>query len=256
MRLFRMVIADDYFLVLLQCTPLYTSDCYTSYIIVIVYRRHKHLERRVGISLGCGNVVDDRLKQRLKVRSFYFRRVGRGPVPSRAEKHGRIQLVVGRVEVYHELQHFVDDFRDAPVWPVDLVYNDNNPVAHFHRARQDKPRLGKRAFSGVDQEDNSVDHLQYALHFSAEIGVSWRIHDIYFDIAILHGRIFGQNSNSALTFQLVRIQSALLHDLVFTVYTALFEHLVYQRRFTVVDVSDNGDVPDISNLQSIASLAL
>ena len=70
-----------------------------------------------------------------------------------------------------------------------------------------------------------------------------RIDNIDLDTLIVNGRILGKNGDAALALESARVHDALLDDLVFAEGARLFEHLIDQRRLTVVDVGDDRNVP-------------
>ena len=58
----------------------------------------------------------------------------------------------------------------------------------------------------------------------------------------MNGGVFGANGDSALPFERAAVHYAVLDDLIFAEGSALFEHLVDERRLAVVDVRDNRNV--------------
>ena len=68
------------------------------------------------------------------------------------------------------------------------------------------------------------------------------VHDVDLGGVVMHGGVFGQNSNAALAFQVVIVHHALFHNLVIPVYAALFEQLVHQGGFAMVNMSNDGNV--------------
>ena len=60
----------------------------------------------------------------------------------------------------------------------------------------------------------------------------------------MYGGIFRQNGDAALALQIAGVHHAVRHDLIFAVHAALLEHLIDQRRFAVVNVRNDGDVPN------------
>ena len=109
---------------------------------------------------------------------------------------------------------------------------------------QDEAGLRHRALGGVHQQNNAVDHLQNPFHLAAEVGMTRGIDDIDFIVFILNGCIFGKNSNAAFPLQVTGVHNAVNHCLIFTVNAALFQHLVDQSGFAVVNVGDNCNISD------------
>src|SRR5699024_5644955 len=107
-----------------------------------------------------------------------------------AEEHGGIELLVRAAEVHEQLQHLVHDLKYALVGAVYLVEDDDDPVAELKRLGEHEARLGHRPLGGVHEQDDAVDHLEYALDLAAEVGVARGIDDVYFGVAIAHGGVF------------------------------------------------------------------
>ena len=53
---------------------------------------------------------------------------------------------------------------------------------------QHEAGLRQRAFGGVDQQHDAVDHRQRALHLAAEVGVAGRVDDVDLDAAVVDRR--------------------------------------------------------------------
>jgi hypothetical protein len=84
-----------------------------------------------------------------------------------------------------------------------------------------------------------------AFHFAAEIGVAGGIDQIDFYIAIHQRDVFGEDGDSPLTLQIVGVENAIALQLAGAILPALAEHGVDQGGFTVVDVSDDGDITNV-----------
>ena len=59
---------------------------------------------------------------------------------------------------------------------------------------------------------------------------------------VKHGRVLGENRDSALAFQIVRVHHAFGDRLVVAEGAALAQHGVNQRGLAVVDVGDDSDI--------------
>ena len=136
----------------------------------------------------------------------------------------------------------------ALVGAVDLVDDDDDAVAQLQRAGEDESGLGHGALGGVDKQDDAVDHFEDALDLAAEVCVSRGVDDVYLGIAVLHGGVFRHDGDAALTLEVVGVHNALHDLLIFTVNAALLEHLVDQRGLAVVNVGDNGNIPELFHL--------
>src|SRR6185437_11596772 len=84
-----------------------------------------------------------------------------------------------------------------------------------------------------------------ALHLAAEIGVAGRIHDIDAHVPPLDAGALGEDGDAPLALQVVGIHGALVHVLVLAHGASLFEELIHERGLAMVNMGDDGDVPDI-----------
>jgi hypothetical protein len=105
--------------------------------------------------------------------------------------------------------------------------------------------LRHRPVERVDDEQHAIDHPQDALDLPAEVGVPWSVDDVDLRPAPAHRRVLRQDGDAPLALERVGVHHALLHDLVLAKGARLSQHLVDERRLAVVDVRDDGDVPDL-----------
>ena len=105
--------------------------------------------------------------------------------------------------------------------------------------------MRKRAFAGIDQEDDAINHAQGAFHFATEITVAGSVDDVDFGVVEKKSGILGENRDAALAFEVVGIHYAFDNFLIGAENAALPEHGVDQSGFAVVNVGDDGDVANI-----------
>ncbi len=74
--------------------------------------------------------------------------------------------------------------------------------------------LRQRAFGGVDEEDDAVDHLEGALDLAAEVGVAGGVDDVDLGVVVVEGGVLGQDGDAALFFEVVGVHDALGDGLV------------------------------------------
>ena len=129
---------------------------------------------------------------------------------------------------------------DALVGAVDLVDDDDDAVTQLQRAGEDEARLRHGALSGIDEQDNAVDHLEDTLDLSAEVGVARGIDNVDLGVAVADGGVFGEDRDAALTLEVVRVHDAVDDLLIFAVHAALLEHFVDEGGLAVVDMGDDG----------------
>src|SRR5208282_2856172 len=220
------------------------SDGEAAEIVAVVEIRDQDLKRAVGVSLRSRDGVNDGFKQQTQVLARRSLMNGGGACLGIGIEDGEVELLFLGVEIDKEVVNFVENFLRAGVGTVDLVDDENRLQVRLERLAEHVASLRQRAFAGIYQQHDSVDHLEGAFDFAAKIGVAGRVHDIDFYAGIKHSRILGKNSDAALAFQIVRVHDALGHGLVVAEGATLSKHGVNQRGFAVVHVGNDGDVAD------------
>ena len=112
----------------------------------------------------------------------------------------------------------------------------------FKRLRDDEFRLRQRAFGGVDQHDDAIDHVEDAFDLAAEVGVARRIDDVDVRALPLDAGALRENGDAALALEVVGIHRPLGHLLVLAERAGLLQKLVDECRLAMVDVRDDRDV--------------
>ena len=113
-------------------------------------------------------------------------------------------------------------------------------MTQLQRAGEDEARLRHGALSGVDEQDNAVDHLEDTLDLAAEVGVARGIDNVDLGVAVADGGVFSKDRDAALSLEVVRVHDAVDDLLIFAVHAALLEHFVDEGGLAVVDVGDDG----------------
>ena len=207
--------------------------------------RDERLERMVGIVGRRRNGLEERVEERAEVR---LERVGREPRVPRlrvAVDDRKLDLRLRCVEVEEELIDLVHNLLRAGVGPVDLVDDEDDRESRFERLPEHETRLRQRPFARIDEQEDTVDHGQAALHFAAEVGMAGRVDDVHLRLADRHGRVLGQDRDALLALEVGRVHDPLGHVLVRPEGAGLPEHRVDERRFAVVDVRHDGDIAEI-----------
>ena len=166
------------------------------------------------------------------------------PVFALVYRTGKVDLLFLGVEVDEKVVNLVQYFLWTCVGTVNLVDDQNRGQMSFKSLAQDVAGLRQRAFAGVDQQHDTVDHLERAFYFSAEVAVAGRVNDVDLDVVIEDGGVFRQNRNAALTLEIVGVHDALDEVLVGAKSAALPEHGVNQGGLAVVDMGDDCDIAD------------
>jgi hypothetical protein len=190
-------------------------------------------------------MLHDRLEERPQIHRFAIlirlgdARLGIGV------HHRKIELVFGRIQIDEQVVNLVQHFLNARVRPVDLVDHYNRRQPRFERLHQHVARLRQWAFARVHQQHHAVDKFQRALHLAAEIAVTRGIDNIDFVVAVAHAGGLGENRDSTLALQFIRIHGAFGMAFVGAKHAALIEHRVDQRGFAVINVSNDRDVTNL-----------
>ena len=159
--------------------------------------------------------------------------------------HGKLKLVVGSAQVGHKVQAVVVGLLGVGTRTVDLVDDDHDLKAGIDSVTQHEAGLGHGTLKSVDQQQGAVGHTQHALDLAAEVGVARGVDDVDLNVLVLDRDVLGENRNAALALLVVRVQDAVLDLLVGTEGVRGTQELVDHRRLAVVDVGDDGDVPQI-----------
>ena len=218
-------------------------------------RRRQHGEGLVaaGDLRGRRDVVEDELVERVEVLARAVE-LGVGPAGAAGGVEDReVELVLVGVERHEEVEDLVQRPVGLGVGLVDLVEDDDRAQAEPQRLGGDELGLRHRAFGGVDEEEDAVDHAEDALDLAAEVGVAGGVDDV--DAVALpldRGRL-GEDGDAALALEVVGIEGPLDRGLVLAEGAGLLEQGVDQRGLAMVDVRDDRDVADIHRGRSSGS---
>ena len=210
-------------------------------------RRRQHAEGFSGIGdlTRRRNVTHDQVEKRVEVLTRPIKlRIGPAR-PARGVKVREVELVVIGAEVGEEVKNLVQRPVGFGIGLVDLVQYDDGAQAQRQRLGGHEFRLRHRPFGGIDQKDDTIDHVQDPLHLAAEIRVSGRVDDVDPCGPVFHARAFGQDGDAALTLDIVRIHRPFGRGLVFPERAGLLEKLVDKRRLAVVNVRDDRDIAKV-----------
>ena len=101
---------------------------------------------------------------------------------------------------------------------------------------------GRGPSAASTNKNSAIDHGENAFHLSAEIGMARGIDDIDAQIAMKNGGAFGKNGDAAFAFEVIAVHRAFDDLLVVAESAGLPQHRVYERRFPMVDMGDDGDI--------------
>ncbi len=153
-----------------------------------------------------------------------------------------IELVFGRVEGEHKVEHHFLHLIGAAVGFINLVDDHYRLKSHFYGLLKHEAGLRHRPFERVDEQQTAVGHIEHSLNLAAEISVTRGVYDVDFIVFVIDRYVLGENCDTTLALKVVIIEDELTGVLVLAKEIAGEKHLVYQRCFAVVDVRDDGDV--------------
>ena len=219
------------------------ADGDASHVIAPVEIADEHLKGRLDIGGGRGNMFHDGLEERGHPIVFVLESLD-GVTVARAGVNERgIELFFRGVEFQEQLQHLVVHLVRVGVLAVDLVDDHDDFQAVGEGFLQDEASLRLRAVECVDEQQHAIDHAEDAFDFAAEIGVAGGIDDIDRVAAPMDGGVLGLDGDALFLLEVHGIHGAFFHGLVGAIHPTLAQELVHQRRFAVVNVRNNTDIP-------------
>ena len=172
--------------------------------------------------------------------------IGGGPaVASAGVKKGEIELFVVGSEIDEQIENIVMDLVRTSVRTVDLVDDDDRFGFEFQRLVEHETGLREGSFRGIDQQNHAVGHIENPFDLSAEVAVSRGVDDIDLRIPVADADVLGEDGDAPFAFQIVVVEEALVHFLIFAEEFGLFDNLVNKRGLPVVDMCDDGNVSDV-----------
>jgi hypothetical protein len=187
-------------------------------------------------------MLEHGVEQRLHVfaRLIQFHR--RPAVQAGSVNDGEIKLLVGSAELVEQVEGQIDGGIRIGAITVNLVDQHDRAQAEGQCLLGNETGLRHRAFGGIDQQNHAINHTQHALDFTTEVRVTRGIDDVDVNAFVLDRSVLGKNGDATLAFQVIGVHDALDHLLVSGESTRLAKQLVNQGGFTVVNVSNDGDV--------------
>ena len=242
------VLHNQNLVALMDGAGIHATDADTANEVGVVDGHTLHGQRGVLVNLGRGHVVDDHVEQRVHVHVAVLRvMTGKAVDAAGVDNvlHGKLELVVGSAQVCHKVEAVVVGLLGVSARTIDLVDDDHDLKAGVDSVTQHEAGLGHGTLKSVDQQQGAVGHTQHALDLAAKVGVARGVDDVDLNVLVLDRDVLGENRNAALALLVVRVQDAVLDLLVGTESVRGTQELVDHRRLAVVDVGDDGDVPQI-----------
>ena len=221
------------------------ADADSSDIVVVIESGDLHLERTF-VHRRRRDAVDDGVHQGKDGVAFSVLQIGGGPaVASAGVKEGEIELFVVGSEIDEQIENIVMDLVRTSVRTVDLVDDDDRFEFEFQRLVEHETGLREGSFRGIDQQNHAVGHIENPFDLSAEVAVSRGVDDIDLRIPVADADVLGEDGDAPFAFQIVVVEEALVHFLIFAEEFGLFDNLVNKRGLPVVDMCDDGNVSDV-----------
>ena len=187
-------------------------------------------------------MIGDGMKQNCHVGGPVIGLQRRPAFQRRGVDYWKIKLRVARVQPLEQIERLVQRPSRPRADTVHLVDHDDRAKPQRQRLAGDKARLRHRAFDGVDQQQNRVDHRQNALDLAAEVGMAGRIDDVDEEIAPPDCCILRNNGDAPLFFQIVGIHHPDRQSGGPAERAGLVEELVHKGRLAMIDMGDDGDI--------------
>src|SRR5579859_7802809 len=214
-------------------------------VIRIIEVRHEHFEALSGVGARRRDVLDNGVEERLHGAAGVVQfQLGKA-VLGAGVNDGEIKLLVRGVQRHEQLKHLVQDLVRQGIFAVNFVDDHDGFRAGFERLAKDKTGLGLRTFGGVHHEEHAVNHVHDALDLAAEIGVAGGINDVDVVVLVFESGVFGANGDAFFTLEIHGIHHALFGGLVGAKGAGLFEQAINERRFAMVNMGNDGDVPNV-----------
>ena len=216
----------------------------TAGIVAIIERGDKHLRSAFEL-LRSRNNLHNLIEQIVDVVGGLIEIGAHPSVLGRTIDHGEIELVLGGVEVAHQVEHHLVHGLRAAVGLVDLVDHHDGLQTNLQGFLQHETRLRHRTLECVDKQQTTIRHVQHALHLTTEIGVARSIENIDFDALPVDGDVLRQNGYPSFALQIIGIEHFAAVVLAVTEQFSSEHHLVDQGSLTMVNVRNNCDVTNV-----------
>ncbi len=233
---------DGDLLVGLDATTGDTADTDNAHVGVVVQLGDLHLERAFGVSFRGFHVVDDGLKQRLHVLGLDVLIHGGPTVQCRGVNHFEVQLFVSRAQVVEQVKYLIHYPVRTSTRTVNLVDDHDRLQTLSECFLGHETGLRHRAVNGVNQQQHGVNHGQYTLNFTTEVGVTRGINDVDAVVIPADRSVLGENGDATFPFQIIGVHDPFLAFRGAVQGTGLLQQFVHQRRFAVVNVRNNRNI--------------
>ena len=214
------------------------------------------LQRRFVVVLGGGDGIQDGGEQLGQIGSVGHVAISRARAGGAASLGGgiddrEIDLRLVGVEVEEKFVGLVNHIGDAGIGTVHLVDHHDDRQVLGQRLAQYEAGLGQWPLAGVDEQNHAVDHLQAALHLTAEIRVTGGVDDVdggglAVGRDMPDGRVLGQDRDALFPLQIHGVHHPVSEFLMGAEGPGLAQHGVHQCGLSMIDVGDDRDVAQVA----------
>jgi hypothetical protein len=125
---------------------------------------------------------------------------------------------------------------------VNLIDDDHRRQSEGEGLRQHVAGLRKRALSGIDKEDDAVDHRKCSLNLATEIRVTWGVDEVDLDVIPRHRSGLGENRDASLSLLVVGVHDSIDNSGVVAKGTCRTQKRIDEGGLAMVNVCDERDV--------------
>ena len=236
---------DQHLLLLVHRAAMKAANTDTALVAAVIDGAHLQRNGAIGLNVGAGDFLQNGVEQGNHVHVVVVRVVARVAVDGRSVHHGEIELLVRSTQFDHQIENLVNRTIRVGIGTVDLVDHHDDAKTLLERMRKNEARLRLGPLVGIDDKQGAVRHVQDALNLSTEIGMAGRIDDVDLNVLVVDGDILGKNGDTALALLVIRVKNTLLHFLIIAEHVRCPQQAVNKCRFTMIDMSDDGDVAKI-----------
>jgi len=231
-------------LVWLEHALLYASHSQTAEEAGVFERCNLEERFAVRVALRSRDAFNDLVHQDAEVAIRVFKFGAANALTATTEHLVEVELFFRCIEFAEQVKDLVQGEERVAAVAVDLVHDDDRGKTELQSLLRHKAGLGHRAFECVNHQDNAIDSAQNAFHLATEVSMPRGIDDVHAVSLVHHARVLGEDGNAAFAFEVVGVHHSVHDFFTFMEGSALFEELVHQGRFTVVNVGDDGNVSD------------
>src|SRR5581483_10866138 len=150
--------ADADFLAAMQSAMEDSSDGDAAEELGIIEIHDLDLKGSGGVARRRGNVLHDGFEERKEIARGIAEGAMRDAFAGVGVDDGKFELVFRGVEIDEEVVDFVENFPGACVGAINFVQNDDGRELGGKRFLKDVAGLRERAFAGVHEQDDAIDH--------------------------------------------------------------------------------------------------